>query len=386
MTKRLLRITNWRSLFLPVIFVQRLISRYRVEYLLGIILIPGAKMSDSSSRKIVDGANIYQDFETRFYEWEDGMSSAGFKLELPDKNREEFDWGVTGYNFGRVIGGVLTVSEHDINRQYGNLFSMPDHIVIFIMIIGGMDCLCFGERFQLAQGDILIQDMSQPIQIHVYPGDVKPRLGTYQYIIMPKHSLHFNVDIASLHGKRVPASSPVNIILRNHFATMVQVFDQMTEQEVLSTGEGAASVFLQTLHLIAGKKVEHPFEQSARLERICLHIEKHLSKPIGIDALCKHFAISRSGLYRLFEPLGGIAQFIRSRRVLLAKRLLRTSSMSDQSLAAIARQCGLELSVLRRYFNEFYGATPSEMRERFRRDAEQSGHPGATHVNWVSSL
>lgn len=101
--------------------------------------------------------------------------------------------------------------------------------------------------------------------------------------------------------------SPVNIILRNHFATMVQVFDQMTEQEVLSTGEGPASVFLQTLHLVAGKKVEHPFEQSARLERICLHIEKHLSKPIGIDALCKHFAISRSGLYRLFEPLGGIA-------------------------------------------------------------------------------
>jgi len=40
-------------------------------------------MSDSSSRKIVDSANIYQDFETRFYEWEDGMSSAGFKLELP---------------------------------------------------------------------------------------------------------------------------------------------------------------------------------------------------------------------------------------------------------------------------------------------------------------
>lgn len=83
------------------------------------------------------------------------------------------DWGVTGYNFGRVIGGVLTVSEHDINRQYGNLFSMPDHIVIFIVIIGGMDCLCFGERFQLSQGDILIQDMSQPIQIHVYPGDVE---------------------------------------------------------------------------------------------------------------------------------------------------------------------------------------------------------------------
>ncbi len=357
-----------------------------MDYRFGIILISGDKMSDSSSRKIVDGANIYQDFETRFYEWEDGMSSAGFKLELPDRHREEFDWGVTGYNFGRVIGGVLTVSEHDINRQYGNLFSMPDHIVIFIIIIGGMECQCYGERFMLNQGDIMIQDMSQPIKIHVYPGDQKPRLGSYQYIIMPKHSLHFNVDIAALHGKRIPATSPVNIILRNHFATMVQVFDQMTEQEVLSTGEGAAAVFLQTLHLVAGKKVEHPFEQSARLERICLYIEKHLGSPISIDILCKDFGISRSGLYRLFEPLGGIAQFIRSRRLLLAKRLLRTSSMSDQSLAAIARQCGLELSSLRRYFHEFYGATPSEMREKFRRDAELSGQADATHVNWVSSL
>jgi AraC-like DNA-binding protein len=343
-------------------------------------------MSDSSSRKIVDSANIYQDFETRFYEWEDGMSSAGFKLELPDNNRDGFDWGVTGYNFGRVIGGVLTVSEHDINRQYGNLFSMPDHIVIFIVIIGGMDVQCFGRRFQMTQGDILIQDMSQPIQIRVYPGDLKPRLCTYQYIIMPKHSLHFNVDIASLHGKHILASSPVNIILRNHFATMVQVFDQMTEQEVLSTGEGAASVFLQTLHLVAGKKVEHPFEQSARLERICLHIEKHIASPISVDAMCKSFAISRSGLYRLFEPLGGIAQFVRNRRLLLAKRLLRSSSMSDHSLAAIARQCGLELSALRRYFNEVYGATPKEMRERFRQAEKLEGQTDATHVNWVSSL
>jgi AraC-like DNA-binding protein len=343
-------------------------------------------MTDSSSRKIVDSANKYNDFETRFYEWEDGMSSAGFKLELPQRHFEEFDWGVTGYNFGRVIGGVLTVSEHDIDRQYGNLFAMPDHIVIFIVIIGGMDCQCFGKRFQLKQGDILIQDMSQPIKIHVFPGDLRPRLCTYQYIIMPKHSLHFNVDIASLHGKTIPASSPVNIILRNHFGTMVQVFDQMTEQEVLSTGEGAASVFLQTLHLVAGKKVEQPFAHSARLERICMFIENNLAQAINVEQLCKDFAISRSSLYRLFEPLGGIAQFIRSRRLLLAKRMLRASSMSDQSLATIAHQCGLELSALRRYFQEVYGATPSEMRTLFQK--ANTGHDiiDATHVNWVSSL
>jgi len=76
----------------------------------------------------------------------------------------------------------------------------------------------------------------------------------------------------------------------------------------------------------------------------------------------------------------------RQRKKGLAKRLLRTSSMSDQSLAAIARQCGLEPSALRRYFHEFYGTTPSEMREKFRRDAEQSGQADATHVNWVTSL
>lgn len=344
-------------------------------------------MSSAASRKITDSATIYQDFDTQFYEWEDGMSSAGLKLVLPKKNFAEFDWRVTGYNFGKIIGGVLTVSEHDIHRQHGNLFSMPDHILIFIVIHGAMDCECFGRRVLLSQGDILLQDMSLPIKVHVYPGKHPPYLCTYQYIIMPKHAVANSVDIASLHGYSIPANSPVNFLVRSHFNAMLHVFDQMTEQEILSTGEGASAIFMQTLHVAAGNNiVQHPQLPDSKLERICLYIERNLGAPLSVDMLCKYFAISRSNLYRLFEPLGGIASFVRNRRLTLAKRLLRSASISDLSLSIIAKRCGLELSTLRRHFVDTYGVTPKELRQTMiaRKMNLPSGEQ--THVNWVGAL
>ncbi|WP_114193818.1 AraC family transcriptional regulator [Edaphovirga cremea] len=343
-------------------------------------------MTYAASRKITDSATHYQDFDTSFYEWEDGMSSAGLKLVLPKKNFAEFDWRVTGYNFGKIIGGVLTVCEHDLHRQHGNLFSMPDHILIFIVIIGAMECQCFGRRVLLSQGDILIQDMSLPIKVHVYPGKHPPHRCTYQYMIMPKYAVTNSVDIASLHGHPIPVTSPVNFLVRNHFNAMLQVFDQMTEQEILSTGAGAAAVFMQALQVTAGNIVQQPEILGSKLERICLYIERNLSAPLSVELLCKHFAISRSSLYRLFEPLGGIAHFVRNRRLTLAKRLLRNASVSDLSLSIIAKRCGLELSTLRRHFVETYGATPKELRHIMMAQKMSLVAGEQTHVNWVGAL
>jgi len=35
-----------------------------------------------------------------------------------------------------------------------------------------------------------------------------------------------------------------------------------------------------------------------------------LNGDVGVEALCQRFNVSRSTLYRLFEPLGGVRQFI----------------------------------------------------------------------------
>ncbi|QCR36257.1 AraC family transcriptional regulator [Nissabacter sp. SGAir0207] len=338
-----------------------------------------------SQRKITDSAHVYQDFDTRFYEWEDGMASAGLKLELAKQDFAGFDWNVTGYNFGRLIGGVLNVSEHDIHRQRGNLFSMPDHILIFIVVMGAMDCRCFGRRTLLQQGDILIQDSSQPILIHVHPGKQPPHLCTYQYIILPKHLVSLNLDIAALHGHVLPAAAPMNFLLRQHFNSMLQVFDNLTEAEILATGEGASAMFLHTLALVGGQPLEAPFAFSSRLERICLFIEQNLAQPLSVEGLCKEFALSRAALYRLFEPMGGVAQFVRNRRATLARRLMRTTSLADQSLATIARRCGLSPTALRRILSQEYGLSPRDLRQALQGQAAGREAP-ATHLNWISNL
>ncbi|PLR40578.1 AraC family transcriptional regulator [Chimaeribacter coloradensis] len=342
-------------------------------------------MSHLITRKITDSAHIYEDFDTRFYEWEDGMSSAGLKLELSRQAFTGFDWEVTGYNFGRLVGGILNVSEHDIHRQRGNIFSMPDHVLIFIMVLGGMECRCFGRRFSVQQGDILIQDSSQPIAIHVHPSSSPPHLCTYQYIILPKHTVALSLDIAALHGRVLPAASPMSFLLRQHFNGMLQVFDTLSEPEVLATGEGAAALILHTLSLVAGVPVEAPFAHSSRLEQVCLYIEQHLAQPLTAEMLCRQFGLSRAALYRLFEPMGGIALFIRNRRATLARRLMRTTSLSDLSLTAIARRCGLSPATLRRLLVQEYGMSSRDVRTALlNAPPPAAGTP--THLNWVSHL
>lgn len=340
----------------------------------------------ATQRKIIDAASRYSDIDERYYEWEDGLSSAGLSLILPKSSLSTFDWCVTGYHFDQLIGGILTASEHDIQRRQGNLFAVPDHVLLFIVLVGGLDCQCRGRRFEVGQGDMLIQDMSQPVSISVRAGSAGP--CTYQYFILPKSSMAFSVDIAPLHGHCLQATSPLNRMLRGYLATMLALFDQMTEMEVKGVGKGASNLIIETLALLSGKALDSPFEHSTKLERVCLIIESSLATQLTVEILCKRFALSRASLYRLFEPLGGVACFIRNRRLAMAQRMMRDLSMRHLSLSAISRRCGLEPSVLRHHCIQHYGEPPREIRRELRTQFAHRTHAQhePTHVGWVSTL
>src|SRR5690606_20811882 len=61
-----------------------------------------------------------------------------------------------------------------------------------------------------------------------------------------------------------------------------------------------------------------------RLPRILRCIEAELCDPaLGTDTLVRRFFVSRPTLYRMFRPLGGVARYIRERRLLQAHARLR---------------------------------------------------------------
>src|SRR5262245_42527666 len=98
------------------------------------------------------------------------------------------------------------------------------------------------------------------------------------------------------------------------------------------------------------------------LERIKGHIAQSLDSPeLHPDALCRLFHISHTQLYRLFEPLGGVAAYIQEQRLARAWRELSNPAGSHRRIYDIAFDLGFSSEAhFSRSFRRAFGMSPSE--------------------------
>lgn len=101
------------------------------------------------------------------------------------------------------------------------------------------------------------------------------------------------------------------------------------------------------------------------LERAKEMVQHNLLSPsLGVDEICRGLGISRSRLYRLFEDLGGVVHYIRSRRLLDAHRVLAADT-EDRTIVEIAAERDfLDPADFSRAFKREFGYSPKEARLR----------------------
>ncbi|MBP0466068.1 helix-turn-helix domain-containing protein [Roseomonas sp. PWR1] len=100
--------------------------------------------------------------------------------------------------------------------------------------------------------------------------------------------------------------------------------------------------------------------QLARIKRLIR--EKLGSATLGPARLCAMSGVSRSALYRLFEPLGGVARHIQRERLGAAYRLLADPA-DRRGIAQVAEAVGFfEPSSFSRAFRAEFGIAPRDLR------------------------
>lgn len=79
-------------------------------------------------------------------------------------------------------------------------------------------------------------------------------------------------------------------------------------------------------------------------------------------ALCRDLAISRTGLYRMFEPFGGVMHYLQHQRLLDAHAALADPNDKRRIIEIAEQRCFSDGAEFSRAFKREFGYTPSEVR------------------------
>lgn len=114
---------------------------------------------------------------------------------------------------------------------------------------------------------------------------------------------------------------------------------------------------------VAPRLVSAQDAATAQRERIRRVIRDHIASPtLGPAKICRLAGISRSQLYRLFEPHGGVARYIQAQRLRMAHAALSEAGQGVL-IAEVAERLGFfDASAFSRAFRREFGMTPSEVR------------------------
>lgn len=209
-------------------------------------------------------------------------------------------------------------------------------------------------------GAISINDMSQS-----YRRSLVPETDSV-ILVLPRASVASvvpNEDL--LHGLVMRGGA--GLLLADHFRSLVAHSDAITTLD-------AGHVAQATLHMLAAcvRPSLDAFAQAsaplnaARLRAAKRFIRAHLTSPIKIDAMSKALGMSRSQLYRLFEPEGGIARYA-TRQRLAAVRSALDDPLDQRTIGEIGEAHGFTTNAaLAQAFKQAFGLSPRDYRATIR--------------------
>jgi AraC-like DNA-binding protein len=129
---------------------------------------------------------------------------------------------------------------------------------------------------------------------------------------------------------------------------------------VAATRSLVAACLVPSRHLVGE---EQPAMERAVMQRARSVIQREAHCPhFGPTQLCREIGVSRSKLYRLFKPFGGVSHFILRQRLFRVQAEL-SDPMNQHTICSIAERCGFrDPSGFTRAFRKAFGYSPSEAR------------------------
>jgi AraC-like DNA-binding protein len=296
--------------------------------------------------------------EHQFAAWQTHVASL-VEIKLPDG--ASFEDGFPADHIAWNLGSMLMVQQrapaHSYARSSAKLRSSSiDHWCVVLPRAGRSWTEVNGRVAESQPGKVELRSLGHPFRGRMTESDCL-------ILYLPRDL--FADSAAILDAKN-------NSILSGNFATLLTDYLNGIETRLRSlTAEDLPRVVHATRDMIlaslspSAQRTEAVEQRTnvALMERARRYIQSNLgSADLTPDALCRELGVSRTRLYQLYEPSGGVLHYIQKRRLLSAHAAL-SDPADSRRIVDIAEAVGFSSAAnFSRAFSKEFGYSPREAR------------------------
>ncbi|MFT4464332.1 MAG: hypothetical protein ACMX3H_05815 [Sodalis sp. (in: enterobacteria)] len=322
-------------------------------------------MKDENARIIHDNTFEGEIPSSKIELWRSGVNASLLQSHFTRSQVDILNWSVEAHHFDIFICGHIQATGQTFVNFPSHGGDLNDHFLLIIMLEGGIEGNLGRLALSLEPEDILLIDVLQPLNLKL-----KERRDTslahVMYVVIPRQLLVEIDDTASLHGKVIRRGELLNKLIASHVHQLMAYSIDITATEASRIARPVIDFLISAIK--TSVSFGQPLIADTRLlviSRICQYIHQHLQLPgLTAELIGQQYGLSRSSLYRLFEPYGGVPPISaknasRRRRVCYCTRAIAAGALPRSPII-----WHLEPATFNRLFITTYGITPSQARKQ----------------------
>jgi AraC-like DNA-binding protein len=295
--------------------------------------------------------------------WREGLDAV-FEIERPKDPPAPFrasqeSWGLGGMLLtAHVTHG--DVAFHRTKRKIAT--SGVDHYLVHCLLDGTLTSTFGRDSQTVALGSVVMRDLA-------VENTGTTRDAPMLTLTIPRQAIDRRTGGSlRLHGLYWEAADPIGRLVASHMRSLANVATAMDDEQSRIAGDATLDFLAACVLRRAERREESGDPRLTPMVRAqaLSFIESNLADTsLGPERLRETLKVSRTALYELFEPMGGVAEYVRARRLDEAMRRLESPMHSRDLIGAIACSVGfMSESTFNRAFKERFDCTPTEARGR----------------------
>lgn len=296
------------------------------------------------------------DPSVQFAVWRDSFAPI-LELTRPGSAEARFHGRQKIWDLGNLVFAEISTDELDFASLPGHIRREPlDHWTVTVLKSGRIRTDCARRAFTAGPGEVQVHSLGRSFSGHVSKSDML-------MLFVPRDFSH-EAAVALSAAELSKLGTGMGQLFSDYLVGMANRLPLLTLAEMPDLVSATNAMILACVSPSADnvEAAEEPIA-TVLLEKARQFVQKRLFDPdLASEAVRRELGISRTRLYNLFEPFGGVMHYIQHRRLLGAHSSL-TDPDDQRLILEIAEKHGFsDGAEFSRAFKRAFGYSPSDAR------------------------